>query len=94
MFPTFIFRFNETLNTTAILKKDISPFKSLAQLFIQFPKKGMSAGSPGLVSDQIILSDQTNWVLTNWQHPSLRSNILMFDNHRGIYHFSWQYPEV
>ena len=53
----------------------------------------MSAGSLGLVSDQIILSDPTNWVLTNRKHTGLRSNILMFDTHRGIYHFSLQYPE-
>ena len=50
----------------------------------------MSAGSLGLVSDQIILSDQTNWVLTNRKHTGLRSNILMFDNHQCIYHFSMQ----
>ena len=53
----------------------------------------MSAGSLGLVSDQIILSDPTNWVLTNRKHTGLRSNIFMFDNHRGIYHLSLQYPQ-
>ena len=60
---------------------------------IQFPGKGVSAESLGLVSDQIILSDPTNWVLTNRKHTGLRSNIFMFDNHQGIYHFSLQYPE-
>ena len=85
MFPTFIFR----LNTTATLKKDISPhLKALRNFSIQFPGKGMSARSVGLVSDQIILSDPTNWVLTNRKHTGLRSNILIFDNHRGISHFS------
>ena len=59
---------------------------------IQFPGKGMSAGSLGLVSDQIILSDPTNWVLTNRKHTGLRSNIPMFDNHQGIYHFI-SYPK-